>query len=68
MLYKKQNWNLDWQRQPASNYEPKGNMLLVSANKSLSSSKPVSTRCVWPTSIMASESRVFTRKLTVRVS
>lgn len=66
MLYKKQNWSLDWQRQSAEPKELKGNMLLVEHGAPQKSVRQMSTRCVWPTSVMTSETRVFTRKLTVK--
>ena len=71
MVYDKDNANLDWQRnlKPASQSQARGNQVLVSYTLRKNGNpvfKTASTRCVWPTSILASEGRIFSRKLTVK--
>ena len=71
MVYNKDNANLDWQRnlKPASQHIARGNQVLVSYTLKRNEApvfKTSSTRCVWPTSILVSDSRVFSRRLTVK--
>ena len=71
MVYNKDNANLDWQRnlKPASQPIARGNQVLVSYTRKRNEApvfKTSSTRCVWPTSILVSDSRVFSRRLTVK--
>lgn len=71
MVYDKDNANLDWQRnlKPASQPQARGNQILVSYTLRKNENpvfKTATTRCVWPTSIMASDSRVFSRRLTIK--
>ena len=72
MIYNKDNANLDWQRtlKPAAQ-QVRGNQLLVSYTLRRNEApvyKTTTTRCVWPTSVMTSDSRFFSRKLTVKAS
>lgn len=71
MVYDKDNANLDWQRNLKSTARPqvRGNHVLVSYTLKRNEApvfKTTTTRCVWPTSILASDSRIFSRRLTVK--
>ena len=65
------NLNLDWQRTKKTTtvQQSRGNKLLVSyvlgKNQNIVV-KPVSTRCVWPQSLLTTDSRFLTRKLIVK--
>ena len=71
MVYNQDNSNLDWQRNLKSTAKPiaRGSQVLVNYTLRKNENpvfKTATTRCVWPTSIMASDSRVFSRRLTVK--
>lgn len=71
MVYNQDNSNLDWQRnlKPVSKPLARGNQVLVTytfRNNRQHAPRNVSTRCVWPDSILTSDSRIFSRRLTVK--
>lgn len=71
MVYDKNNANLDWQRNitPSTKPQVRGSQVLVSYTLRKNDTpvfKTATTRCVWPTSVMASDSRIFSRRLTVK--
>lgn len=71
MVYDKDNANLDWQRnlKPTARPQVRGSHVLVSYTLKRNNTpvfKTSTTRCVWPTSILASDSRIFSRRLTIK--
>ncbi len=71
MVYNQDNSNLDWQRnlQPKVQPQIRGSQLLVAYTLKKAEApvfKTTSTRCVWPGSILTNESRIFSRRLTVK--
>ena len=65
------NLNLDWQRTKKTTnvQQSRGNQLLVSYVLKKDQApifKTASTRCVWPQSLLTTDSRFLTRKLIVK--
>lgn len=71
MVYNQDNSNLDWQRNLKSTAKPiaRGSQVLVNYTLRKNENaflRPSTTRCVWPGSILTNESKVFSRRLTIK--